>query len=424
MSYNPTPQLGQTAATFSTPVTLANENIQDLFIIGSTGATLNGNLLLTPSGNTSFDSVASATTASTAIMSYRSFYTQVIGSGGIASGNIIFEVSNDNITFNPLAVYDDALVTAVPIVAAFAVAASANRYFSGKITHRYFRIRISTAFAGGNVQALTRFSPLDYIPRVLTVAQATAGNLNMTVGSGTITTVTTVTTVAAMTSGNLGIPSLVNDVASAAIAATTTTAAFTPTFGISYELSVPVTVSSGTGQSMDIQVQESDDSGTNWFPVYDMPRIIATGIYRTPKLPLRGNRVRYVQTISGASPSFTRAINRFQSSDSVNGSLSQQIDRTIVLSASTGITPALNVQNARNIQLVVSITGGTSAPVLQLQGSDDNGSSWYSLGNVLSASTATTVQTTISATNTQLARVAVSSSGSTGISGYVLIKGF
>jgi hypothetical protein len=101
---------------------------------------------------------------------------QIIGSAGISSGQVIFEESNDNTTFVPMVVYDNSLITAIPIIAAFSVAASTNKWYSGKINCRYVRCRISTVFAGGTIQALTRFNVTDYIPRIQTVGQNTAAN--------------------------------------------------------------------------------------------------------------------------------------------------------------------------------------------------------------------------------------------------------
>ena len=65
-------------------------------------------------------------------------------------------------------------------------------------------------------------------------------------------------------------------------------------------------------------MEESDDNGFNWFPVFTFPTILGNGIYRSPKLPLTGNRVRYNQTVGGTTPSFTRIINRVQSNDIVS----------------------------------------------------------------------------------------------------------
>lgn len=249
----------------------------------------------------------------------------------------------------------------------------------------------------------------------------------VTITSGTVTTVTTVTgvtTVSAVTSANMGIPGTIADVASAALTSTATVAAITPTFGTSYEVNIPVTAVTGTTPTMDVDVEESDDSGTNWYKVYSFPRITATGIYRSPKLPLTGNRVRYVQTVGGTSPSFTRAINRLQASDSQNY-IRQLIDRSVVLTTLSSATGSINIQNCRNAQLVVNVGAiTTTAPALQLQGSDDNGLTWYSIGSALTAVASSTVQLTVNNINAGLIRAIVSTAGVGVTAGYVLLKGF
>ena len=229
--------------------------------------------------------------------------------------------------------------------------------------------------------------------------------------------------VAAVTAANLSIPGIIADVASATISVTQNSAAIVPTFGCSYIVNIPVTGVSGTSPTLDVDVQESDDTGSNWFTVYSFPRITATGIYRSPKLAFNGNRVRYVQTISGSGPNFTRAINRLQCSDSVT-STRQLIDRSIVLTTLNSVTPSINTQNCNISQLVINIGAATTAPILQIEGSDDNGLSWYAVGTPLTAVASSTVQATVANINSQLMRARVSTAGTTVTAGYVLIKGF
>jgi hypothetical protein len=240
----------------------------------------------------------------------------------------------------------------------------------------------------------------------------------------TVSSVTGVTTVSSITSANLGIPLTVADVASAALTATATTAAIVPASGMSYVVSIPVTAVTGTTPTLDFSIEESDDTGTNWYKVYDFPRITATGMYRSPKLAMNGNRVRYVQTVAGTTPSFTRAVNRLQCNDMVDP-VRQLIDRSVVLTTLNSATPALNIQNCRNVQLVVNVGAiTTTAPSLQIQGSDDVGASWYSIGSPLTAVASSSVQTTVVNVQSQLVRVLVSTAGVGVTAGYVLLKGF
>jgi hypothetical protein len=235
-------------------------------------------------------------------------------------------------------------------------------------------------------------------------------------------TVTTVTTVSAVTAANLSFPGIIADVASAALTTTTTSGPFTPTFGSCYSVNIPVTAISGT-PTLDVAIEESDDSGTNWFKVYDFPRITATGMYRSPVMRLAGNRVRYVQTVGGGSPSVTRSINRLQSSTN-NEAVRQLIDRSIVLTTLNSTTPSLDTRDCGNrAQLVVNVGAiTTTAPQIQLEGSDDNGASWYAIGTPLTAVASSTVQVTVTDINSAIMRARVSTAGVGVTAGYVMIK--
>jgi hypothetical protein len=221
---------------------------------------------------------------------------------------------------------------------------------------------------------------------------------------------------------NQGAGTLTNDLAAAAITTTATTSAVVPTVG-SYVVNIPVTVVSGTTPTLDVEVQESDDTGTNWYAVYDFPRITATGMYRSPVLSLTGNRVRYVQTLTGTTPSFTRALNRVQLSTS-GSPLRQIIDRSIVLTTLNSSTPNLIGQSTKNVQLVINIGTAGTPPAIQIQGSDDAGATWYSVGTPLTAVASSTVQLTVPNVTSQLYRATVSTIGVTVVAGYVLLRAF
>ena len=280
----------------------------------------------------------------------------------------------------------------------------------------------STTFTLGSVSVESFPNNPVYLQGVRSLGSANTLPVFPTGGS-----MTTVSTVSSVTAAGVASPSVVADVVSAAIAATANSATISPTAGCSYIVSIPVTAVSGTSPTLDIDIEESDDTGGNWYKVYSFPRITATGIYRSPKIAFNGNRVRYAQTIGGTTPSFTRAINRLQCSDWV-GAIRQLIDRAISLTTLNSATPALNTQNCSRAQLVVNIGAATTAPILQLQGSDDNGATWYVhsnlVGPTLTAVANSTVSTTVQNANSQLIRAVVSTAGSGVTAGYVLIKGF
>ena len=250
--------------------------------------------------------------------------------------------------------------------------------------------------------------------------QSTAVAVNV---QNTVPAVSVVTTVGAVTASNTGIPSIIADVASAALTASANVAAITPTFGCSYEVNIPVTSVTGTTPTLDVVIQESDDSGNNWFDVYAFPRITSLGMYRSPKLPLTGNRVRYVQTVGGTSPSFTRSVGRLQSSDAAP--VRRQIfDRAVSLTTLNSATSVLTTGGAENAQIVVNIGAATTPPALQLQGSDDGGVTWYAIGAPLTAVASSTVQQTVNNISADRIRAVVSTAGASVTAGYTLIKAF
>jgi hypothetical protein len=244
---------------------------------------------------------------------------------------------------------------------------------------------------------------------------AIAAPVSAVIASGTVTTVSTVTavtTVASVTSAQLAIPGIITDVASAAITTTTTTATLTPTFGTSYMVSIPVTVVSGTTPTLDVEIQESSDTGTNWFAVYDFPRITATGFYQSPQIRLTGNRVRYVQTVTGTTPSFTRAINRLQAS-SPGQIIRTIVDRSIVLTTLNSTSPVFTGEGCTSAAMSISVGAiTTTAPQLTLEGSDD-GSSFYTIAGPLTAvaSTAVKIDATPGQVVSKFVRARVSTAG-------------
>lgn len=218
---------------------------------------------------------------------------------------------------------------------------------------------------------------------------------------------------------------LVADVAASPITTTTTSTTVIPgavncigTYSNSF--SVIVTAVSGTNPMMDIVIQESPDNGTNWKDLYHFPRITAVGTYTTPLLRATfGTRYRYIQTISGTSPSFTRSINRIQFS--VPGQYYRNfINRTIdgnTLNSNSGI---FDVDGCNTIQLTVHVTSATTQPKFILEGSED-GINFYTIGNEI-----TSVSPVINQVYTNIfsrfVRLRTSAAGSSSILNFIQIK--
>jgi hypothetical protein len=182
-------------------------------------------------------------------------------------------------------------------------------------------------------------------------------------------------------SGGQQAPITVTDISSTALTTSTTTAAIIPTQGISYQVNIPVTAVTGTTPTLDVSIEESDDSGTNWFKVYDFPRITAAGIYRSPTITLMGNRVRYVQTVGGTTPSFTRSLNRLQSHNPAQF-LRQLVDRTIVPNTLNSTSAAIGVVGCLNFNALIRCTAQTTPATITLQFSHDN-VNWHTTANTL-----------------------------------------
>jgi hypothetical protein len=102
----------------------------------------------------------------------------------------------------------------------------------------------------------------------------------------------------------------------------------------------------------------------------------------------------------------------------------QQIDRTIVLTTLNSTTPSISTGGAKNAQVVINIGAATTAPTLQIEGSDDNGATWYAVGSTLLAVASSSVQLTVNNITADLLRVRVSSAGSAVTAGYTLLKAF
>jgi len=183
MAYNPNNPNGQAAAASSAPVTLSNENVQDLYIVGQSAQTVVVNNILS----------VTAGTAATDSTGYRSALVQVVSTA--TGGTFIFEGSNDNLNFQAIPVYNQNILTGTPITAAITPTASQFGYIL-PVNFRYIRLRIATTITGGSIQAFTKLMQIPFAPAVIQVAQATSGNLNANIGAGTVTTVGTVTTLA------------------------------------------------------------------------------------------------------------------------------------------------------------------------------------------------------------------------------------
>ena len=148
----------------------------------------------------------------------------------------------------------------------------------------------------------------------------------------------------------------------------------------------------------------------------------AAGQYSTPELRTDGRSYRIVQTLGGASPSFTRSVVRNSLPFQQARHIAQSIDRTVSLTTLGAATPALYVDGAADLHLVVNIGAATTPPALQLQVSEDNGATWASVGSPVTATASGTVKAKVTGEYPRHARAIVTTAGAGVTMGYVLVK--
>ena len=211
------------------------------------------------------------------------------------------------------------------------------------------------------------------------------------------------------------------DIASAALTSTTTTSAIANNLGNGFQVNVVVTAVTGTAPTLDVRIEESFDGGTNWVTLYEMQRITANGSYNTPIMRATGRHIRYVQTVGGTSPSFTRAVTRNVLPFIPAEPQKRLMDRSISLTTANSVTPVLFSGAANNVQLVINLGTATTPPAIQIEGSED-GVNFYTIGTPLTGVASSTVQTTVSGLSVTFIRARVSTVGATVVAGYVSLK--
>lgn len=397
---------GQQTQSTSLGVALASEQMADMNIDGQAAQTAIVQNILSPAAGNNYVDLAE----------YRSATVQVVSTG--TAGTYIFEGSNDGVSFVTIPVFNQLIVTGTPVVAAVTATASQIIY-SFPATTRFMRLRIVSNITGGSIRAFSKLSRAPWSPAVNLVANATAANLTASV-SGSLSTITTV---AAVTSSNAGSPGLAADVASAAITVSTTTAAITPGAGSAFRISIPVTVASGTSPTLDVSIEESPDTGTNWIKLYDFPRITTTGFYTSPELLATGNRIRYVQNVTGITPSFTRSIQRTQLNTSPTRT-AQLIDRVINTETLNAVTSSLYSDGCHSASIEINLGAVTTPPTIQVEGSND-GSNWFAVGSPLLGVASSSVHNiSLNSHSAKFLRARVSVAGTGVTPGFILLKGF
>ena len=115
---------------------------------------------------------------------YRSVAVQITTGAGISAGVITLEGSNaiDSQAFwVPVPLYDQAS-TGTAAITSITLAASTNRFVAGPVHFRYFRIKVSTAVAGGQVSCgcMFRMAPFSVLPNTATAPLANVSQIGGT----------------------------------------------------------------------------------------------------------------------------------------------------------------------------------------------------------------------------------------------------
>lgn len=324
--------------------------LPDLVFTGQAAQTATVNNIIGPS----------AGSAATQVNNYKSGTIQVVSTA--AGGTYIIEGSNDNVNFNALIVWTNTTVAVSPVSTA-QTASSGSLIYTFPVTTSFIRMRIVTTITGGSIQAFTRFSQSAWNNQIVQVSSV-SGNVGVTAWSST------------------------TDQASGAIITTTTSATKTLSTGTIPSFTVNITATSGTNQTYDFKLQSSAD-GTVWTDYYQAPRQTGISSFVVPPIYLQGLEYRYIETIGGSSPSFTRTItsNRNSSAGIYERNV---IDRTLLPATASSTSQSLNVDGCSSLGFIGLLgAGGTGNIQIALDGSDDN-VNWVqglTFVNVVAAST-------------------------------------
>jgi hypothetical protein len=254
------------------------------------------------------------------------FTVQIAASAGISAGQIQFLGSNTDVTgtvaaeLHVIEVFDCDSANAAGTTAPQTIAASTNRVFAGICLYRYLYCQITMAFVGGTISATTKLA------RFAEPRPGRPGLINGTALIGSM---------------NQYSPSRITDITSGTITSSANSAAISQTTGTSCVITYHVTAFSGTNVNLSVVVEESTDDGGNWRPVFTFDPITATGVYRSDPIDLEGTRIRYVQTLTGTTPSITRTVHRTQTNAPGAGSL-----RRIAASIKAGLPLTNKATNA------------------------------------------------------------------------------
>lgn len=287
-------------------------------------------------------------------------------------------------------------------------------FFSAGILHftnclfRYYRLRVTAAQTAGTTTVV-----------LTTYSREELDTLGMARFSSVMNGVSSTTPGLHVQPYNI----VRDDLSSAAITSTSTSSPIDiSTTGDTGVICVSNSSVGGTAPTMDVVVQESLDSGTNWIDIYHFPRMTTNGTWSSPLLRFNGNRLRYVRTISGTSPTFTCVVRRINHSLALGTPCRRLFSRSIVFNTLNSVTQTLETGEwGDGIRVTAAMGTATTAPVLAIEGSEDN-SNWFQMGTDLTPVASTTVSQLITGACPPFVRVRVKTAGVSAVTGYVSIR--
>lgn len=306
-------------------------------VVGQSGQTASSNnIVLAIAGTAAYDALR-----------FSEISIQILVSGTVSSGTVVFEGSNDNATYVPVPLFDDVAPYSAPVTT-ISPTTGINRQLNGPLHYRYFRARIGTVIGGGgSLQAITRFSPRTYQPDVQAI---TTDDLSVT---GAAAQTATVNNILTDPSGS------------------------TATDLTSFKSASIQVVSTGTAGTF---IFEGSNDNTNFVAVPVWNQLILTGtpitaaitasssqiIYVLP-INFRYLRLRIATTITGGSirafakfsqESFTPGI--LQVAQATAANLNTTVTGTITANLGTGGTGATSLGKAED---GAAASGDTGAPI-------------------------------------------------------------
>jgi hypothetical protein len=382
-------------------------NQPDLYTLGSINTAIGNNLFNNPAGPTGTDA-----------QNYKSAAVQVILTA--AGGSIEFQHSSDNSTWVTIPVFRADSVSPNPITGVIAGTISSHVYHF-PIKQRYIRLNV-TATLSGSPRANLRLSQESWAPIVPAVVQSTAGNLNATI-TGTVSQAAAANlNCTAVVSGATLASSAVGDMVSVSTVASGNSSAISILNSHAQSFQVTNVITTGTG-SIDAVIQESYDAGANWVDIYHLDRVTGAGTVRQqiPSLKVNGDRVRYAWTVTGTLTTATMSVIRIPR-QVTSGNLRRIYNRTLNPNTLGSSTTTLFTEGCEYNDLIVNMAAGGTAPVIQLQGSEDN-ANWYNIGTALTATVGETTALSIADGSVpKFSRATVTTAGAGSTLNYVAIK--